>query len=65
MTDIPLAALERIMKKAGALRVGEDAKIAMRDHLEGRAAEIIKKANLLAEHAKRKTVLKEDITLSA
>ncbi|MFH1425078.1 MAG: histone family protein [archaeon] len=64
MAEIPLAAIERIIKKAGAGRVSEDAKEKLRDVLEEHAVEIATKANTLALHAKRKTVKKEDILLA-
>ncbi len=65
MGEIPLAPLERILKKAGAERVSEDAKEKMREVLEDYAIDLGAKANKLALHAKRKTVKKEDIELAS
>ena len=62
---IPLAAMERIMKKAGAERVSEDAKEALRDVLEEIGAQISESAIKLAQHTGRKTVKSEDIKLAA
>jgi len=61
---IPLAAMERLMKQAGADRVSEDAKAALRDALEEHAATVCAAANKLAAHAKRKTIKAEDIQLA-
>ncbi|HII30090.1 histone [Candidatus Woesearchaeota archaeon CG08_land_8_20_14_0_20_47_9] len=61
---IPLAAMEKIMKRAGADRVSDKAKEAMKDYLERYAEEVARSAWLLATHAGRKTVKKEDIELA-
>jgi histone H3/H4 len=62
---MPLAAMERIMKQAGAERVSEDSKEALRDVLEEFADELSSKAIKFAQHADRKTVKAEDINLAA
>ena len=64
MTEIPIAPIERIAKKAGAARISEDAKVKLRDVLEEYALDLAAKANALARHANRKTIKKEDISLA-
>jgi histone H3/H4 len=63
--EIPLAVAERILRKAGAERVSEEAKKMFRDTVEELAEEIARRAVELAKHAKRKTVKPEDIKLAA
>jgi len=62
--NLPLAAMEKLLKKAGAPRVAEDAKEALRDALETYAEEIGRKAVELATHTGRKTVKAVDIKLA-
>ena len=62
---LPLAAMEKLLKKAGAERVADTAKVALRDVLEGIADSISTQANKLAVHTGRKTVKSEDIRLAA
>jgi histone H3/H4 len=62
---IPLAAMEKIMKKCGAERVSDNAKSALKEVLEQKAEEIAQKAVKLAMHAARKTVKASDIKLAA
>ena len=61
---LPLAAMEKIMKGAGAERVSEKAKAALKVVLEEKAEEIAFKAIKLSTHAGRKTVKSEDIKLA-
>lgn len=62
---IPLASMERILKKAGAQRVSEEAKVALRQVLEDISVEMGEEATKLASHAGRKTVKAEDIRLAS
>jgi histone H3/H4 len=62
---LPLAAMEKLLKAAGADRVSEDAKEALRDALEERSMAIGHKANEFAAHANRKTVKGADIRLAS
>jgi len=64
MPEIPLAPLERILKKAGAARVAEDAKAKLSEVLEDYAIVVGARANQLAKHANRKTVTGADIALA-
>jgi len=58
-------ALRRLMKIEGDAKiVSADAIDALQEYLQEKAIEITKKALALAKHAKRKTVMKEDIKLS-
>ena len=61
---IPLASMEKIMKDAGAERVADDAKIALKEIIEEKAREISERAAKFALHAGRKTIKSEDIKLA-
>lgn len=65
MTELPIAAVDRIIRKAGARRVSESAARELADVLEERAIEIAGEASELAEHAGRKTVRDSDIRLAS
>ncbi len=52
------------MRKAGAVRVGEDAKQALAEALEGQALQLSREAQRYAEHAGRKTITQKDIQLA-
>ncbi|HOD89892.1 MAG TPA: histone family protein [archaeon] len=64
MAELPIAALDRLIRKAGAERVSEDAAVELGNYLEEIALEISRKAIAFANHAKRKTVTNEDIKLA-
>jgi len=61
---LPIASVEKIIRKAGAHRVSKGAAKELASYLEGVATEIAKEAITLSEHAGRKTVKAEDIKLS-
>ena len=61
---LPLAAMEKILKKAGAKRVSDKAKIALKSIIEDKAEEIASSAVKLAIHAGRQTVKAGDIKLA-
>lgn len=68
MTEIPpilpLAPVERIIRKAGAERVSEGAGIELAKVLEDYGIEVSREAITLSKHAKRTTVKDEDIRLA-
>ncbi len=61
---LPLAPVERIVRKAGAERVSEGAGIELAKVLEDYGLEVSREAITLAKHAGRTTVKEEDIRLA-
>ena len=64
MAIIPLASVDKLIRKGGAERVSEGAARLLGEHLEALATEVAREAIRFAEHAKRKTVKSEDIKLA-
>jgi histone H3/H4 len=64
MGELPIAACDRIIRKATGLRVGKDAAAALAEYLEEVGAGISEEAGRYAKHAKRKTVKAGDIKLA-
>ena len=62
---LPLAAMEKLLKKAGAERVSDRAKEALKNVLEDMAEDIATQAVKLALHAGRKTIKAGDVKLAA
>lgn len=67
MTDkiLPLAAMEKVLRRCGAERVSDKAKVALKNVIEDKAEEIATKSIRLAIHAGRKTVKENDIKLAS
>ncbi len=65
MSDLPIAAVIRIVKQNGAERVGSNAAQAMVMKTEKYIAKLVKEVNKLARHVGRKTIKEEDIELAA
>jgi len=63
--DLPLLAMEKIIKKAGAERVSTSAAKELRIVASEIAEKIARDAVEMARHAKRVTVKKEDIILAS
>ena len=61
---LPLAAMDKLMRKAGAPRVSDSAKEALADVLEEHGIEISKEAIKFSQHAGRKTITSADIKLA-
>lgn len=62
---IPLAAIERIARKAGVERISADAIEELTKTIEELGLDLSLEAAEAARHAKRKTILREDIRLVA
>ena len=64
MTELPIAAVDRIIRKATGLRVSEAAAKELADILEDQGIKISQQAALLSKHANRKTITDSDIKLA-
>jgi histone H3/H4 len=61
---LPLAPFERILKKAGAKRVSQDALEEMAKVVEENIFKIATEASALARHAGRKTITDKDVRMA-
>ena len=63
-TQIPILALERLMKEKGAQRVSDDAKEELRKILENYLYDLSIKASKIASHSGRKTINSGDLLIA-
>ena len=64
MSELPVAAVDRIIRKASGIRVSESAAKELAVHLEEVGMKVAQEASLYSKHAGRKTVTDEDIRLA-
>jgi histone H3/H4 len=64
MSELPLAAVDRIIRKATGVRVSESAAKELAFHMEEDGMKIAQQAVIFSKHAGRKTVTDEDIRLA-
>lgn len=64
-SELSLAPIHRLIKKAGAARASEDAAEALRRILEQIGMDIAREALSLSQYAGRRTVRREDIERAA
>lgn len=60
----PATPFERILKKAGAKRVSQEAAKEFATVMEEKMFKLAQEASVLAKHAGRKTIIAEDIRLA-
>ncbi len=65
MGELQLAPVDRLIRKAGAERVSDEAVKVLANLLEDLAKQITEAAVQYARHAKRKTITADDIKLAA
>ena len=65
MTELSQAAVERIIKKAGAERVSADATETLAGLMEEYGAFLAREAKKMSDHAGRKTIRGADIRMAA
>ena len=64
MGELPLAAVDRIIRKAAGIRVSEDSVAELASILEEHGIKISQTASEFAKHANRKTITAADIRLA-
>jgi len=65
MTELPIAPVDRIIRKAGAERVSQEAAEALANVMENYVIDLTERALVLAQHARRKTIRVDDVCLAA
>jgi DNA-binding protein len=65
MTELSQAAVERIMKNAGAGRISSDATETLTELMENYGVFITREAKKMSDHAGRKTLRGSDIRIAA
>ena len=65
MPEFPLAAMDRIVRKVGKVRVSHSAALELSSILEAYTTEISREAIKLAEHRKAKTISEIDVRAAA
>ena len=63
-SELPLLAMENLMKKKGAARVSEDAKEELKKILENYLYDLSLKASKIAQHSGRKTINSGDLLIA-
>lgn len=63
--ELTLNPIRKMIKKAGARRVSDEAALELGRLMEDRAMEICRKAEKLSKFSKRSTVMKKDIRMAA
>lgn len=64
MSELPLAAIDRIIRKSTGIRVSESAAKELSTFLEEEGMRVAQQAAIFSKHAGRKTVTDEDIRLA-
>ncbi|MHA1918096.1 MAG: histone family protein [Candidatus Ranarchaeia archaeon] len=62
--DIPIAPLDRLIRKVGVERVSEGASFALGEILESIGKDIAERSKEIAAHTGRKTITEKDIRLA-
>jgi histone H3/H4 len=65
LPELPLAAMERIIKKAGGARVSKSAALELASILEEYITELTKEAMKLTEHRRARTISESDVETAA
>ena len=63
--SIPMAAIERVAKKAGVVRISGKAVKEIQRVLDGVSLELSIEAATVAKHAKRRTIMKDDVRIAS